>query len=63
MDSIIKDISESLTSNVHCSSLTIYPDVKVPVQSFLEEIQNLDFYEHGKDRGQGWSAVTLYGLS
>ena len=62
-NSFIKDISDSLTTNVHCSSLTIYPNKEVPLDLFLDEIKNLDFYKHGQDRGEGWSAVTLYGLS
>ena len=62
-NSFIKDISDSLTTNVHCSSLTIYPNKEVPLDLFLNEIKNLDFYKHGQDRGEGWSAVTLYGLS
>ena len=49
-NSFIKDISDSLTTNVHCSSLTIYPNKEVPLDLFLDEIKNLDFYKHGQDR-------------
>ena len=62
-NSFVKDISDSLTTNVHCSSLTIYPNKEIPLDLFLKEIESLDFYKHGDDRGEGWSAVTLYGLS
>ena len=62
-NSYIKDLADSLTNNVHCASLTIHPDKQIPVQLFLDEIKNLNFYKHGMDRGEGWSAVTLYGLS
>ena len=38
-NSFIKDISDSLTTNVHCSSLTIYPNKEVPLDLFLDEIK------------------------
>ena len=62
MEKLLEEIRESLVTDVHRSSLTINPKRKVPVEDFLQEIEGLDFYEHGADRGQGWSAVTLYGM-
>jgi len=59
---LIKEISKSMMTNVHSSTYNITPNKPIPVEEFLEEIENLNFYEHGGDRGNGWSAVTLYGM-
>jgi hypothetical protein len=56
------EIGESLITNVHCSSMSITPEKKIPLKEFYKEIESLDFYEHGSTRGRGWSAVTLYGM-
>ena len=57
-----KEICKSYISNVHTSSITINPIKPVPVDDFLKEIETLDFYHHGKDRGEGWSSICIHGV-
>ncbi len=57
-----KEICKSFISDVHCSAITVNPIEPVPVDDFLEEIKTLDFYHHGKDRGEGWSSVCVHGV-
>ena len=57
-----KEICKSFISDIHCSAITVNPIEPVPVDDFLEEIKTLDFYHHGKDRGEGWSSVCVHGV-
>ena len=56
------NIIKSMLEDVHAASKTIEPNTPIPLQEFLEEIQGLDFYEHGAPRGDGWCAVSVYGI-
>jgi len=57
-----KEICKSYINNVHSSTITINPIKPVPVDDFLKEIETLDFYHHGKDRGDGWSSICIHGV-
>lgn len=56
------NIVKSMLEDVHAASKTIEPNTPIPLEEFLEEIQDLDFYEHGAPRGDGWCAVSVYGI-
>ena len=53
-NSFIKDISDSLTTNVHCSSLTIYPNKEVPLDLFLDRLKILTFINMVKIEGKDY---------
>ena len=59
---MISEIYKSYINNIHSSSITVNPIKTVPVDDFLEEIKTLNFYHHGKDRGEGWSSICVHGV-